>query len=87
MMPRLSGAALILHMHERLDLAVPTILMNAVPPATMPSAAFLPKPFDLDELVGTIRALAPVPSRRAPIRRGGESRPPPPPPQPSRPSL
>ena len=56
MLPKLSGVALVAHLHAHPALAVPVILMSAVRPVPVPPrVAFLPKPFDLDTLLATVR--------------------------------
>ena len=62
MMPGLSGLDLIRRMHAAPALAVPTILMSAAPvaPPPPPPTAFLPKPFDLDDLLHTVARLLPA---------------------------
>jgi CheY-like chemotaxis protein len=72
MMPRLSGLDLIARLHARPDLAVPTILMSAVrpTPGPPPAVVFLPKPFDLDDLLALVVGLLDAP----PPRDGGEAR-------------
>jgi DNA-binding response OmpR family regulator len=58
MMPRLGGLALIARLRAA-DSIMPTILMSAValapPPA--PPTVFLPKPFDLDDLLSAVARL------------------------------
>jgi CheY-like chemotaxis protein len=62
LMPRLTGLALIDHLHRHPALAVPVILMSAVTPLPLPppTTTFLPKPFDLDELLDLVAALLPA---------------------------
>lgn len=62
MMPHLTGLELIAYLHRHPDIAVPVILMSAVTPLPLPPppAAFLPKPFDLDELLDLVAALLPA---------------------------
>ena len=59
MMPGLDGRAVVRRMRERPELdGVPVILMSAarpVDPAAL-GVAFLPKPFDLDRLLGAVSA-------------------------------
>ena len=59
MMPRLSGLELIAWLHGRPDLAVPVILMSAVTPipAPPPPTHFLPKPFDLEDVLARVAQL------------------------------
>jgi len=59
MMPRLSGSELIAYLFEHPALTVPTILMSAVYPAIAPPppTLFLPKPFDLDNLLSLVEHL------------------------------
>lgn len=59
MMPRLSGLALIDRVPARVGLPLPIILLSAVTPRPFPAApiVFLPKPFDLDELILLVRQL------------------------------
>ena len=61
MMPRLDGLGLARAMGADPALrAIPLVLMSAVRPPTngvARYAAFLPKPFDLDELLDTVRRL------------------------------
>lgn len=58
MMPHLSGIQLIAHLRANPALAVPIILMSAdtahPPPAPV---IFLPKPFDLDDLLARVEML------------------------------
>ena len=63
MLPHLDGLGLARAMHADPDLrAIPLILMSAVRPpldGVARYAAFLPKPFDLDELLDTVARLVP----------------------------
>ena len=54
-MPRLDGAALADLMRER---GVPVVLLSAVYDAVdLPGVSFLPKPFDLDELLDVVESV------------------------------
>jgi CheY-like chemotaxis protein len=59
MMPEVGGLALLASLRARPDPAVPSILMSAVRPATPPPppTVFLPKPFDLDDLLALVSAV------------------------------
>jgi two-component system sensor histidine kinase/response regulator len=58
MMPFINGTELVGFMHDNPALATPVILMSAVRPiAPPPKAVFLPKPFDIDDLVAQVRTL------------------------------
>ena len=61
MMPHLDGAGLAAAMHADPALRdIPLVLMSAVhtpPDGAAPHAAFLPKPFDLDDLLATVARL------------------------------
>ncbi len=63
LMPRMTGLALVAHLHRHPALAVPAILMSAVTPLPLPPppTAFLPKPFDLDALIDLVAAMLPAP--------------------------
>jgi DNA-binding response OmpR family regulator len=62
MMPGLTGAELAAYLRARPGLAVPVILMSALPRvAVPPGVAFLPKPFDLGRLLALVDALLPGP--------------------------
>jgi len=58
MMPEMTGLELVHHLHANPHLAVPMIMMSAVTltPPPPPSIAFVRKPFDLDQLLMTIKA-------------------------------
>ena len=58
MMPHLSGLQLIDHLRADPALDIPVILMSAaLPSLPPPPTVFLPKPFDLDELLQQVAAL------------------------------
>jgi two-component system response regulator MprA len=58
MMPRLRGVDLIARLYAREGQSLPVILLSAVPPGQVPAPArFLPKPFDLGQLLGLVRGL------------------------------
>lgn len=59
MMPRLSGLGLIARLRSRSALAIPVILMSAIPPFPLPAPpiVFMAKPFDLDYLLALVAAL------------------------------
>ena len=61
MMPELDGREVLQAMRERPELAsTPVVLMSSAEqpsPAALGSAAFLPKPFDLDHLLDTVSRL------------------------------
>ncbi len=61
MMPRLSGLQLIAHLHDHPALALPVILMSAVTPEPTPPppVAFMPKPFDLDQMLALVAEFLP----------------------------
>lgn len=57
MMPRLSGLQLIERLRDAGEPPFPIILMSAVNPDRLPSSiSFVPKPFDLDQLLSLIDA-------------------------------
>jgi CheY-like chemotaxis protein len=59
MMPQLSGLALIDRVPARSGPPLPIILMSAATPEPFPAppTIFVPKPFDLDALIGLVRRL------------------------------
>lgn len=59
MMPGLTGLELVAHLHAHPALAVPVIMMSAVRPfhAPPPPTVFLPKPFDLTNLLALVERL------------------------------
>ena len=59
MMPGVTGLELVEHLHANPALAVPVIMMSAVRPlrAPPPPTVFLPKPFDLTELLDLVERL------------------------------
>ena len=59
MMPRLSGLGLIARLRSLSALAIPVILMSAIPPLPPPASpiVFMAKPFDLDHLLTLVTAL------------------------------
>lgn len=58
MMPHLSGLQLIAHLRAEPRLDLPVILMSAATPQLpSPPTVFLPKPFDLDDLLARVAAL------------------------------
>jgi DNA-binding response OmpR family regulator len=58
MMPRLDGLAL-LHLIEARDKPIPVILMSAAVIPRSSSAAFIPKPFDIDTMLNAVRGTIP----------------------------
>ncbi len=60
MLPQIQGVELIDYMHDHPALATPVILTSAAKPLpTPPRTIFLPKPFDIDEVVALVRSLLP----------------------------
>ena len=58
MMPKLHGTDLIARIYARQGQGLPIILLSAAPPGRVPTPAhFLPKPFDLPQLLGLVRHL------------------------------
>lgn len=58
MMPHLSGLQLIAHLRANPAIDVPVVLMSAaIPIVPPPPTVFLPKPFDLDDLLRRVAAL------------------------------
>lgn len=61
MMPFRTGLELIAYLHNHPDLATVVILMSALTPVPIPPAvAFLPKPFDLGNLLMVIEDVLPA---------------------------
>jgi CheY-like chemotaxis protein len=60
MMPRLSGMQLIAHIQQHNTLAIPVILMSAVRPEPQPTVPFVPKPFDLNDMLDLVAKLLPA---------------------------
>lgn len=66
MMPRLDGADLVRSLHARAATRhIPVVLMSSTRPrsATLGNIPFLPKPFDLDEVIEIVRRYARAPHR------------------------
>jgi len=60
MMPGYSGLEVIAYLHHHATCSAPVILMSAVTPLPIPPEThFLPKPFDLDEVLDLVAQVLP----------------------------
>jgi CheY-like chemotaxis protein len=67
MMPGRSGLELVHYLHEHPACAAPVILMSAIEPVSLPPGThFLPKPFDVDEVLDLVAQILPDESTTAP---------------------